>query len=286
MASVTEATWQKYHRTLTLFLQWTEQFKYDSPDDVAALHWCTYLASTKQLLPTTLSQKLSHLQFFTDLGVLPQIRTPLTVKFIQGLTNVVKHTVNVKFLLPSMILRIFNLPTSTIIQDAILMQAFTGLRGGQMVLITPSHLLNGQHHLVPPYKRNNNTTVLSLRHVHPKILNNFLRHATTDYAPILPYTSMQYKDKFASAMKALGTVMSSHSARHFFATLHNFLKSPLQLIGDNLIHKNAPHTTPTYIHALSTTEAKLILNNRHLFITLQPDKFVSSVTAHLQLLGN
>ena len=284
VASVTEQTWQRYKRTLDMFLQWTEQFHYDSPDATAALHWCTYLATTKKLLPSTLNQKLSHLQFVTDLGILPEIRTPLTVKFIHGLTNVVAHTTTVPFLPPSLLLKIFNLPLTTMIQDAILFQSFTGLRGGQMVKITPAHLLNDQHHLVPPYKKCKTTTMLSLRHVHPKILHNFKRHATDDFCPILPYTAATYKAKFATTMKGLGSAMSSHSARHFFATIHNFLQVPLDCIGGNLIHKRPSQTTGTYIHALSPLEAKIVLHNPKLFIPLQSNQLVSSVTAHLKLL--
>ena len=139
MASVNETTWQRYLKTLTQFLQWTELFQYDNPDDVAALHWCTYLASTKQLLPSTLNQKLSHLQFFSEMGIITPIRTVTIDRFITGLKNVVNHTISVQMLQPSLILKIFNLSETTPIQDAILFQAFTGLRGGQMVKITPSH---------------------------------------------------------------------------------------------------------------------------------------------------
>ena len=85
-------------------------------------------------------------------------------------------------------------------------------------------------------------------------------------------------------MKGLGAAMSSHSARHFFATLHNFLKVPLDTIGGNLIHKKPNQTTATYIHELTATEAKIVLMNPKLFIPLQPNQLASSVTAHLKLL--
>ena len=153
-----------------------------------------------------------------------------------------------------------------------------------MVKITPMHLL-GTVHLIPPYKKCKTTTTLPLSHIPPKILHNFRRHATDDFSPILTYTAATYKLKFATALKGLGAAMSSHSARHYFATLHNFLKVPLDLIGQHLIHKKPSQTTASYIHALPPTEAKIVLDNPELFLPLQPDQFVSSVTAHLKLLA-
>ena len=280
-ASVNELTWHRYYKTLNQFLLWSSLFHYDPPDHTAALHWITYQAATKNLMPSTLNQYLSHLQFFHDLGVLPNIRTSQTLKFITGLSHVVKHNFIARFLPPSLIYRIFQLDSTDIILDTIMFQAFNGLRGGHVVQILPSHIVNLTYFLVPPYKKCTTTTVLSLQHIPKKIIQNFLRHATDDSTPIINFTKQSYKYHFHKKLQSMGIDLTSHSARHFFGTLQNFLDTSIQSIGHHLIHKKPAQTTPTYIHNLSPMEAKIVISNPQLFKPLHSVKFVSSVTAHL-----
>ena len=128
-ASVDENTWTKYTATCQQFLNWAEHCCYE-PDGQAAVHWCIHLATEKKLSPDTIDQYLSHLQSFTELGLLPQIRTMASKRLIKGLRKLFQKTANHNILLPSTVLILYQLLQPTLIQSAILFQAFTGLRGG------------------------------------------------------------------------------------------------------------------------------------------------------------
>jgi len=250
-------------------LNWTQCCHYE-PDAQAALHWCIHLATEKSLSPDTINQYLGHLQSFTELQLLPQIRTAASKRLIKGLRRLYTKASTLQFLFPSTVLLLFLIIRPTLMQAAILFQAFTGLRGGQMVKITPLHILNATHHIVPPYKKCKVTTMLPLDHVHPAIVLNFLAYQRSSTTPILAMTANQYKKKFKSTLAEFGYDNTSHDARRFFATYNNFLKVPIPLIGMHLIHQNALRTTPTYIYSLEAAESLVILKHPELFKPLTP----------------
>ena len=217
-----DKTVSQYTKTLHSFLQWIADNGY-TPCATAAIHWCTFLASTKALAAETLDAYISHLQYFTDLGLLPQMRATSQRRFFKGLKSIRGQVLALECLLPSIVLRMFLLDEPTMMMDAILFQAFTGLRAGQMLLITPEHLPDLSYHIIPPFKHTRSTNMMPLQHVPAKIVANFLKHAKDPYAPILPMTAQAYKRRFVQTLATLDQHMASHAARRFFATYQSFL---------------------------------------------------------------
>ena len=281
-ASVTPATYSKYTTTLQQYLKWTEDHHYDTTPE-SVLHWWTYLALHKQLLPTTLNQKLSHLQFFSSMGLLPLLRTDQHTMFIKGLTNIVHHQIPERIIPPTILWSMFNASKRSLILDAILYQAFTGLRLGQMLLITPNHILLNSRQILPPFKKCRITNCLPLHHVHPLIISRFLSHATHQDAPIISMSADQYAAAFASILKAYKVPTSTHAARHSFATIQSILKVPIEIIAQYLLHVS-PLTTKGYLHPLSPSEVQAIMQHPELFITIQPIHQIVSSTLTAQTL--
>ena len=274
-SAIDAKTWEKYRLTLSKFTTWATVHHYELNSE-AALHWCTYLATVDKLLPTTIDQYLSHLQFFAKMGLLPPMRQPKHRLFIKGLTKVVNHTIPLRLLLPSTIVRLFHATPRTLILDAMLFQWAVGLRGGHLLHITPEHILQNSFLHVPPYKHCTSSNLLPMAQVPKVILSRFLSYAKDPQIPIVPWNKPMYHNTFKRAMASLGLHQTSHSLRHAFATIQQLLNSPIQLIGAYMIHANPTKTTPTYLHSLPPCEVQCIINHPDLFIPLQPAKLDSA----------
>ena len=285
-ASIDSATVKRYLHTLYAFEEWLSTEALELSSHSLGL-WLTYQAATKQLAPSTLQQYNSHISTLGQIGIIPQLKTPGLQRFINGLTVITAHEILIRLILPSTVVRLsFMLPRSLII-DAILFQVAVGLRGGQMLLITPRHILpHASHMIAPPYKRCKVSTMLPLQHVNPQILQRFLSHATDDYAPIIPWSKRIYANKFATVLENINIRDTSHAARHTFASIQFLLTSDIDLVGGYLIHQDPSKTTKTYIHSFPPEEIQIIYKHPELFIPLTALKIVSStLTAHQHLLG-
>ena len=285
-ASIDSATVQRYLHTLQAYEEWLTSTVLPMSNHSLGL-WLTYMAAAKQLAPSTLQQYHSHISTLGQIGIIPQLKAPGLQRFITGMTAITDHQILVRLLLPSTVLKIFLLKPRSLIVDAILFQVAVGLRGGQMLLITPSHMLNNASHMiVPPYKRCKVTTMLPLLHVNPTIITRFLSHATDDHAPIIPWIKSTYARKFAKLLKDINIRDTSHAARHTFASIQFVLTADVDLIGGYLIHQDPSKTTKTYIHSFPPAEIQIIYKHPDLFVPLSTIKIVSSsLTAHQQLLG-
>lgn len=228
------------------------------------------MASTQNLATSTLKQYLSHLRYFQELGYIPSVSFDGYTRFFTGLNNIKGKPTAINYLSPTVLLAIFNNPTPTKIEAAILFQAVTGLRAGHLCVITAEQLPNQQYMLVPPYKHRKTLTLLPLAHVHPTILKNFLKYSTNPSLPVLGMAPATYKSAFKKTMQAYGISRTTHTARHAFATIHYFLKSPVDRIGHYLLHQQPQQTTVAYIHDLSAAEGLTVMNNRHFFLSLKP----------------
>ena len=254
------------------FMTWINLHRYPLTA-ASVLKWCTWLAKHEQLAPSTLDQKISHINFFAQLGLFPPVRELAQRRFLDGLTKLLNYTPKRSLLPPSLIVTMFNSPSSLMV-DSILFQSQVGLRGGQMVKITPHHLLPTIH-MVPPYKHCKVLTLLPLQHVNPDILARFLSHATAPHLPIVNLSAKQYKDYFASTIMTFGYKRTSHAARRTFATVHDFLKSPPTVLASHLIHANSKTTMKSYVLALGTTEGIVVLSHPELFKALPNQQLVS-----------
>ena len=274
-SSVDDSTVTQYTKTLDSFLHWIAEYGY-SPTANTALHWCTYLASTRALAAETLDAYISHLQYFADLGLLPQMRASSQRRFFKGLKNIRGAVLALEYLPPSLVLRIFMLDQTTLMMDAILFQAFTGLRAGQMLLVTPEHIPDLLYHIMPPFKHTRATNMMPLHHVPAKIVTNFLRHAKDKFAPVIPMTAQAYKANFVKTMKSLDKHLASHAARRFFATYQHFLHSSINVIGNYMLHVNPKKTTVNYVGELPAAEANIILQHPEIFIPLSSALIVTT----------
>jgi len=253
-------------------------------DSTSVNRWMVFLAVIKKNKDTTIDQKISHLQFFVELGLLDNARQRHQRKTLSGLHNVMQFTIKDKLFLPSMSLSLFRMTTTNIFQDAVLLQSLVGLRGGQMLLLSPNKLLNYRTHVVPPYKKCLHQTVLPLNHVPPVVIDRFLRWAASPTSPILNVTKKQYQKEFSKICVSLGYKFSSQSARHSFASCQTVLGVPILTVGEHLCHADPLRTTKTYIHLLPDPEISLILNHQELFQPALPRLCISHVQS-LPLLG-
>ena len=212
---------------------------------------------------------------FAELGVLPPMRTVSTSsRFFKGLQNICRHEIIYRLLLPSTLLRMFHQRHPSFMTTCILMQATLGLRAGQMLLITPEHFINNTHHHVPPFKKCKTSSLLPIMHVPPTLLHRFLYYAVSTHLPIVRLTVAQYERKFTNTVKKLGCQLSSHSARHAFATIQALLNVAIFIIAQHLCHAD-PETSRTYIHELSAQELQVIYAHPELFIPIQQKGIVS-----------
>ena len=278
-ASVDDSTLVRYGNTMKNFVIWCANMQLDTTA-AAALLWCTELSKTRQLMPSTLDQYLSHLESFAELGIFTAntMRSRQSRRFIKGLYKLTNYAPIKRVLQPHVMLHLYSITCPSLMEVAILFQIATGLRGGQMVLITPNHIINKIYQVVPPYKHKKTSTMLSLEHVPPSIVTNFLHFAKAATKPILAMSGDQYKKKFTTTLLKLGYHLTSHAARRAFASIQNFHKVPIALIGAFLLHANPMTTTPTYIFDISVDEALIVLQHPELFIPIKQSLLVSSVT--------
>ena len=256
----------KYHSTAEQYFDWLLLNDLNVTADTATL-WATSMRSSHA--PSTIDQKLSHLQFFSELGVFPPIRCKAQRRLIQGLQAIKPLLLTPHQLLPSTLLLLHLLHNPTLIHTSILLQALVGLRGGQMILISPAMLKHGVH-VVPPFKKTKFTTLLPLSHVNPIILQRFIAYGSNPLLPILHLTKDQYRRAFSSALSQIGFKYenTTHSARHTFGSIQWLLTNNLELVQQHLIHKS-PKTTKTYIHVFDISEQQIILQHPELFQPIQ-----------------
>ena len=241
------------------------------------MHWTSHQAATTDYAPSTLNQRLSHLQFFAELGALPPMPLLGRKRLITGISHVLQHVIYYDLLLPSHFLTLFFSKVSTPMKDAILLQCSIGFRAGQMSILTAQNFLqNNTQLLVTPFKRCKQTAILPLSHVYPPLISNFLKHAPSPYTPVLGLTAAAYKTQFQLTMKQLGTKLTSHSARHFFSTVQKILGTHLMTIGHHLRHADPKGTTPTYCHELPAAEIQLLLKHPALFKAISTPTLVSA----------
>ena len=176
--------------------------------------------------------------------------------YIPGIKNTI--------LPPSFLLALSHLEQPQLIHIAMQLQAMTGLRGGQMVLIIRAHLLTPGRLVVPPYKHQKSTTVVPVDHIPHWLLTAFLSAAKSDLTPILPWTGPQYRSKFKQVTTSYRLPQASHSARHTFACVRRILGDPLQLISTRLIHKQGK-TTSNYLHPMPAQEELLVNSHPEYF---------------------
>ena len=278
-----DASKEKYLATYNAFTDWCEQNQLPM-DSTSVNRWMVFLAVGKKNKDTTIDQKLSHLQFVVELGLLDSARQRHQRKILSGLHNVMQYTIKDKLFLPSMSLSLLRMTTTNKFQDAVLLQSLVGLRGGQMLLLSPNKLLNYRMHVVPPYKKCLQQTVLPLNHVPPVVIDRFLRWATSPTSPILNVAKKQYQQEFSKICLSLGYKFTSQYARHCFASCQHVLGVPTITVGEHLCHADPRRTTKTYIHTMPDQEITLILNHPELFQPALPRLCISHVRSS-QLLG-
>ncbi len=217
---------------------------------------------------STMYQKVSHINFLTTLE--PPCITGTAVvgsKVVQGLGTYAKLTQITLMLPPAYLLTLANHTKPSQLELCVQFQALTGLRAGQLVLITPQHLLTEGTLLAQPFKHQKLTQVLNIRVVPTWLVQKFLSFATNPALPILPWTAEQYERKFKKLAAQYHAPQGSHAARHFFASLHKYLGDPLQLIARSMIHKEV-ESVETYLHSFTHAEQLLIMQHPDYFMPL------------------
>ena len=88
----------KYLTSNEQFINWLQQHKQPLSSHTATL-WATSMATTHA--PSTIDQKLSHLQFMAEIGIYPQIRSKAQRKLIQGLDHIRPLQLHIYLLWPT-----------------------------------------------------------------------------------------------------------------------------------------------------------------------------------------
>ena len=228
--------------------------------------------SGKMLAVSTLQQKLSHLNTLQE--TTPQL-LPGPKLFLQNLAQGLGSLKTVIFkdiLLPPSFLRtLANLSNPQMMHIAVQFQALTGLRGGQMVQVTPGHL---KHYLttgklwLTPFKHQTLPILLDISHVPSWLVSKFLALGKQDYVPILTYTVEQYREAFKRLTDSYHLPHTSHAARHLFASMMKFLNVIPARITQGMTHKAGTSLSP-YLHAFSLAEQRVILDNPGYFVALK-----------------
>jgi len=217
---------------------------------------------------STLSQMGCHVSFLTKLTP-PLIRgeafTP--TQTIKGLRELCQITSQPKVLPPSYLIKLAELKAPTFEQLCVQMQAALGLRATHFAKLCPVHY-HAATVLLPPFKFQSHSVLISLHHVPAWLLSAYLHHPRANqrdvHSPIIPWSSDQYKKIFRALAAHLGLNYSTHSARHTFATVQAMLRVPRQVIAQYLVHKNVS-TTAIYIHSLSMKEQQCIAAHQEYF---------------------
>ena len=218
--------------------------------------WLTalQLEGKKPLAEATLQQKVTHINFLTELNppMLPGGHIVMP-KLVHGLAKFSTYCPKVNMLPPSFLISLALLEEPQLIHIAVQLQAAIGLRAGQMTLITPMHLLTQGQMIAPPFKRQKLTVLLDIMHVPKWLVDAFLSFQKNGFSPILPWTTPQYRAHFKSLCVSYQLPQTSHAARHTYASIHRFLNEPLPMISQILIHKGEC-TIDKYLHSISEEE--------------------------------
>jgi len=238
----------------------------------SASHWLPYVAQYKGrlLAATTLTQKISHINFLTELKppMLPGPAVRLD-KMITGLTSLQLTKEAPKVLPPTFLWRLHNLYQPKPIHIAIQMQTALGLRGGHFMIMKRRYYLS-QGVLIPPFKKRLTYTLLPTAHIPPELLRAYLElqpQSATHSSYVLPFwTPAQYKKLFSAATKELGLNRATHSARHTFCTIHSAKGTPRGIVAAYALHKD-DKTTNIYVHDLSPEELACVHDHPEYFRT-------------------
>lgn len=219
------------------------------------------LTTDKPWATSTMQQKISHVNLLTELSppLLPG-GAVLAARLAPGLGCLRVDSFRPTILPPSFLVTLKNLQQPQLIHLAVQMQALTGLRAGQLSLLTPANLGTQGKLWLAPFKHQQLPAILDIRHVPEWLVRALLLHRQEDYTPILPWTPDQYKAKFKQLTGIYKLPQASHSARHTFASVQKFLNTPASMIGKALTH-SAAKTQHVYLHPLSPMEQKVVLEN-------------------------
>ena len=169
---------------------------------------------------------------------------------------------------PSFLISLKQLAKPLQIHYAVQFQSLTGLRAGQMTLVTAGHLATPGRMIVPPFKKMLQTTVLNIEAVPKWLVTAFKSFAINDYTPILPWTTADYRSRFRQLTKDFGLPQASHSARHTFCSVHCFLGDPLPIISHQMVHKTEK-TLKAYSHELTHLEQMVVLQHPDYFCKIK-----------------
>ena len=165
---------------------------------------------------------------------------------------------------PSFCVTLSQLDKPQVLHVAVQFQALTGLRAGQISMITAQDLKSLTHLWAGPFKHRKVPIWLNIQQVPVWLIQAFMSFSKSDCTPILPYTPEQYKQKFRELTASYGLPHSSHAARHLFASFQRFLNVSLSRIQQGMTHEDV-RSLQTYLHLLSKDNAKVILQNPKYF---------------------
>ena len=266
-AALKDVSRARYLSNQLKFSDWCE--KANMPwHSTSVCEWLTTIqldGKAKPLSEATLTQKVTHLNFLTELNppLLPGGKCTMG-KLVTGLAQFSTYSSLENMLPPSFLISLSLLEKPQLIHIAVQLQAATGLRAGQMTMINPMHLLTLGQLIAPPFKRQKHTVLLSIEHVPIWLIRAFLSYKKNDFSPIMPWTTPQYQAKFKELCSTYGLSHTTHAARHCYASVHRFLNEPLPMISQILIHKGE-RTLDTYLHSISKEEQHVIQSHPDYF---------------------
>ena len=149
---------------------------------------------------STLQQKLSHINCLLEFHPPLNKGPPADLQQLAKGLGMLKTTHEKDHMLPpGFLIAMSKLQKPDQMQVAIQFQALTGLRGGQMSLLTPLDFAPSEGFWAAPCH-----IYVDHRHVPVWLIRAFVAFATSDYAPILPYTPTQYQQHFKSLTASYG----------------------------------------------------------------------------------
>jgi len=263
--SVDNSTLIKYHSTYRHFLSFCQG---QHPTSALLEAWLTSKCIDDAVTGTSPAQYLSHLGYFMDLNLLPQLRTPRIMRMVQGARKLSKGTPFELLLDPSTVLEIRRVALSAGAPPVCIVfscQCAVGLRTGEAQRFR-SWLIDLLNHriIIQPFKFDPEWRALNIPHADWPLFRAW--HHLLETSPgQMESLAAAYPSRVRTLLRRHHSSASSYDARRFFATVQHDIHTPSATIAKFLRHRD-DRTTRTYIKQLTWSQHKTIQAHLHVFV--------------------
>ena len=258
-------TLRKYSSTYQQFIEFCRGQR---PTSELLEDWITTKCLDASLTGTSYAQYMSHLSYFVDIGMLPQLRTPRIGRLIQGARKISQGTPTDLLLDPATVLEIRRLarsPGAPPVCVVFACQCSVGLRTTE-VQRGKSWLFDLTHHriIVEPFKFDPRWVALSIPDTDWQLFLAW-HHLLKTKPGHMESLAAAYPARVRSLLRRHQSPASNYEARRFFASVQHAIHTPTDIIAKYLRHRHE-RTTWSYIKHLTRSQNSAIQSHRHEFV--------------------